>query len=92
MASEPLRRTEHLCFDGERINAMRGMRDAARPLVAQSICNEAEFFLFGTHDLKQMTLGFSRDDSGQFLPEYVKRRNCEHDPFRSIDRKGAGTM
>jgi pyruvate,orthophosphate dikinase len=52
----------------------------------------AEFFSFGTNDLTQMTLGFSRDDAGKFLPEYLKRGIYEHDPFRSIDQKGVGAL
>jgi phosphoenolpyruvate synthase/pyruvate phosphate dikinase len=57
-------------------------------LVADSIGKQAEFFSFGTNDLTQMTLGFSRDDAGKFLPDYLKRGIYEHDPFRSIDQKG----
>ena len=56
-------------------------------LIADSIGKQAEFFSFGTNDLTQMTLGFSRDDAGKFLPEYLKTGIYEHDPFRSIDQK-----
>ena len=44
------------------------------------------------NDLTQMTLGFSRDDAGKFLPEYLKRGIYERDPFRSIDQKGVGLL
>jgi pyruvate,orthophosphate dikinase len=61
-------------------------------LVADSIGKQAEFFSFGTNDLTQMTMGFSRDDAGKFLPEYLKRGMYEHDPFRTIDQKGVGLL
>ena len=61
-------------------------------LVADSIGKQAEFFCFGTNDLTQMTMGFSRDDAGKFLPEYLKKGMYEHDPFRSIDQKGVGLL
>ena len=61
-------------------------------LVADSIGKQAEFFSFGTNDLTQMTLGFSRDDAGRFLPGYLKQGIYEHDPFRSIDAKGVGLL
>ena len=61
-------------------------------LVAESIAKQAEFFSFGTNDLTQMTLGFSRDDAGKFLPEYLKKGIYERDPFRTIDQKGVGLL
>jgi pyruvate,orthophosphate dikinase len=61
-------------------------------LIADSIGKQAEFFSFGTNDLTQMTMGFSRDDAGKFLPEYLKKGMYEHDPFRSIDQKGVGLL
>jgi pyruvate, orthophosphate dikinase len=61
-------------------------------LVAESIGRQAEFFSFGTNDLTQMTMGFSRDDAGKFLPDYLKRGIYEHDPFRTIDQKGVGLL
>ena len=61
-------------------------------LVADSIGKQAEFFSFGTNDLTQMTMGFSRDDAGKFLPEYIKRGIVDRDPFRSIDQKGVGQI
>jgi pyruvate,orthophosphate dikinase len=61
-------------------------------LVADSIAKEAEFFSFGTNDLTQMALGFSRDDIGKFLPIYLKSGMYECDPFESIDQKGVGLL
>ncbi len=61
-------------------------------LVADSIGRQAEFFSFGTNDLTQMTMGFSRDDAAKFLPQYLKLGLYEHDPFRSIDQKGVGLL
>jgi pyruvate, orthophosphate dikinase len=61
-------------------------------LVSGEIAGEAEFFSFGTNDLTQMVFGFSRDDVGKFLPEYLERRILTHDPFQSIDRAGVGRL
>ncbi len=52
----------------------------------------AEFFSFGTNDLTQMTFGYSRDDTGSFLPEYVKKEILERDPFQSLDTGGVGKL
>jgi len=61
-------------------------------LIADEIANEAEFFSFGTNDLTQMALGFSRDDSGKFLPEYLKKNVFDKDPFETIDQNGVGKL
>ncbi len=61
-------------------------------LVADNIAKQAEFFSFGTNDLTQMTLGFSRDDAGNFLPDYLKKGIYEHDPFRTLDQEGVGLL
>jgi len=61
-------------------------------MVADSIAKGAQFFSFGTNDLTQLTMGFSRDDAGKFLPLYVKRGLLESDPFKSIDQKGVGLL
>ncbi len=61
-------------------------------LVADQIAQEAEFFSFGTNDLTQMTFGYSRDDAGTFLPEYVQRKILPDDPFQAIDRDGVGEL
>jgi len=79
---------------GESLHYMLGtMIETPRAaLVADSIGRQAEFFSFGTNDLTQMTMGFSRDDAGKFLPDYLKKGIYEHDPFRSIDQKGVGLL
>ncbi|NMA60291.1 MAG: pyruvate, phosphate dikinase [Firmicutes bacterium] len=61
-------------------------------IVADSIAEEAEFFSFGTNDLTQMTFGFSRDDAGTFLPDYVDQGVLERDPFQTLDQIGVGSM
>lgn len=61
-------------------------------IVADSIAEEAEFFSFGTNDLTQMTFGFSRDDAGTFLPDYVDQGVLERDPFQTLDQVGVGSM
>ena len=78
----------------EKIDFMLGtMVETPRgALVADSIGKQAEFFSFGTNDLTQMTLGFSRDDIGKFLPSYIADGMYEHDPFQSIDQKGVGLL
>lgn len=61
-------------------------------LLADEIAKEAEFFSFGTNDLTQMTFGFSRDDSGKFLSEYIEKGIFKESPFTAIDRKGVGKL
>lgn len=61
-------------------------------IVADDLAKEAEFFSFGTNDLTQTTLGFSRDDAGKFIPRYVEQKIFEKDPFQTIDRRGVGGM
>lgn len=61
-------------------------------LRAGDLAKEAEFFSFGTNDLTQLTMGFSRDDSGQFLPFYYDRKIYEFDPFQTIDVEGVGEL
>ncbi len=61
-------------------------------LTADQIAQEAEFFSFGTNDLTQMTMGFSRDDAGKFLRYYVDHGILPQDPFVSIDREGVGQL
>ncbi|MBM3713861.1 MAG: pyruvate, phosphate dikinase, partial [Actinobacteria bacterium] len=61
-------------------------------LVADEIASEAEFFSFGTNDLTQLTFGFSRDDSGKFLPGYIEKGILEKDPFATLDQDGVGEL
>jgi len=61
-------------------------------LTADEIAAQAEFFSFGTNDLTQMTLGFSRDDVGKFVPIYLKHGILEKDPFQVLDQVGVGSL
>ena len=61
-------------------------------LTADEIATEADFFCFGTHDLTQMTFGFSRDDAGQFLEAYYDTKIFENDPFARLDQAGVGKL
>jgi pyruvate,orthophosphate dikinase len=61
-------------------------------LTADAIAETAEFFSFGTNDLTQMTFGYSRDDVGAFLPDYLKNKILEIDPFQSLDQNGVGQL
>ncbi len=61
-------------------------------LIADKVAQEAEFFSFGTNDLTQMTFGYSRDDIGSFLPEYLEKKVLLEDPFASIDQEGVGQL
>ena len=61
-------------------------------LTANEIADKAEFFSFGTNDLTQTTYGFSRDDIGGFLPEYLEKGILEYDPFQSLDQSGVGQL
>ncbi len=61
-------------------------------IVADKIAEKAEFFSFGTNDLTQTTFGFSRDDVGSFLPEYIKKSILKNDPFQILDQEGVGEL
>ncbi|MEM6413247.1 MAG: pyruvate, phosphate dikinase [Pseudomonadota bacterium] len=61
-------------------------------LTADAIAEEAEFFSFGTNDLTQTTYGLSRDDSAAFLPDYLRAKVLEHDPFVTLDPDGVGAL
>ncbi|MDI6400793.1 pyruvate, phosphate dikinase [Balneolaceae bacterium ANBcel3] len=61
-------------------------------LMADEIAPQADFFSFGTNDLTQMTFGFSRDDIGKFLPEYLERKILANDPFQTLDQRGVGKL
>jgi len=61
-------------------------------VTADKVAETAEFFSFGTNDLTQMTLGFSRDDAGKFIKEYVNKNIFEKDPFQTLDQEGVGEL
>ena len=61
-------------------------------LTADEIAQKAEFFSFGTNDLTQTTYGFSRDDIGGFLPDYLEQKVLANDPFQSLDQSGVGQL
>ncbi|HJQ36610.1 MAG TPA: putative PEP-binding protein, partial [Thermoanaerobaculia bacterium] len=61
-------------------------------LIADKLADTAQFFSFGTNDLTQMTFGYSRDDAGSFLPDYVDKKILGKDPFESIDQEGVGQL
>jgi len=61
-------------------------------VTSDEIAKEAQFFSFGTNDLTQMTFGFSRDDAGKFLPQYIEEGILEKDPFVTIDQDGVGQL
>ena len=61
-------------------------------LTADQIAEVAQFFSFGTNDLTQMTFGYSRDDAGKFLPEYIHKGILKTDPFAVLDQEGVGRL
>jgi pyruvate,orthophosphate dikinase len=61
-------------------------------LTADAIAETAEFFSFGTNDLTQMTFGYSRDDAGSFLPDYLAKKILPFDPTQSLDTVGVGQL
>jgi pyruvate,orthophosphate dikinase len=61
-------------------------------LLSDKMAKTAEFFSFGTNDLTQMTFGFSRDDIGGFLNDYLDKNMLATDPFRTIDQEGVGQL
>ena len=79
---------------GVTINYMYGtMIEIPRAtLVADQIAEVAEFFSFGTNDLTQMTLGFSRDDVNEIVHNYVDNKIIPADPFNTLDQEGVGQL
>ncbi len=61
-------------------------------ITADRIAESAEFFSFGTNDLTQMGFGFSRDDIGGFVPDYVEKKILPVDPFQVLDQEGVGQL
>jgi pyruvate,orthophosphate dikinase len=88
------RRDAILAEEGVEIEILIGtMIEIPRACVtADEIAKVAEFFSFGTNDLTQMGFGYSRDDSGSFLPEYVSREILPRDPFQGLDQAGIGKL
>jgi pyruvate,orthophosphate dikinase len=90
------------CEVAERIMSQQGTQIAFKigtmieipraALLADKIAAHADFFSFGTNDLTQMTFGYSRDDAGMFLPEYVRRGVLREDPFQQLDQEGVGKL
>jgi pyruvate,orthophosphate dikinase len=80
---------------GARVEYMVGtMIETPRAaLMAGGIAETAEFFSFGTNDLTQMTLGFSRDDvEGRFMSEYLEQKLLADNPFETLDQDGVGQL
>jgi len=61
-------------------------------ITADQVAEEAQFFSFGTNDMTQMAMGFSRDDAGKFLRVYVEKGILPHDPFVTLDQEGVGQL
>ncbi|WP_288529714.1 pyruvate, phosphate dikinase [uncultured Secundilactobacillus sp.] len=61
-------------------------------VTADQVARESDFFSFGTNDLTQLTFGYSRDDVGAFLPEYLRQGILPADPFQTIDTQGVGEL
>ena len=61
-------------------------------LTADRMARTAEFFSFGTNDLTQMTFGFSRDDVGTFMGDYLGNKILDSDPFKTLDTKAVGKL
>lgn len=61
-------------------------------VTADEIAKTAEFFSFGTNDLTQMTYGFSRDDAGKFIKDYISKGIFDQDPFQTLDQDGVGKL
>ena len=89
----------------EQVKAERGLKKLPFPvkigtmievprgaITADEVAGVAEFFSFGTNDLTQMGCGFSRDDAGKFLGDYVRLGIYDYDPFQVLDRRGVGEL
>lgn len=87
--ADGIMKKENLIFD-YKVGTMIEVPRAC--VTADEIATEAEFFSFGTNDLTQMAYGFSRDDSGKFLPDYIEKGILEKDPFATLDRNGVGQL
>jgi pyruvate,orthophosphate dikinase len=96
MQEDIIRSTAEKVFEerGDKIEYLVGtMIEIPRAaMTADQIAKHAEFFSFGTNDLTQMGFGYSRDDSGKFLPIYVDAGILKHDPFQVLDQEGIGQL
>jgi pyruvate,orthophosphate dikinase len=96
LQADIIRKTAEKVFEekGDRIDFQVGtMIEVPRAaLKADKVAEVAEFFSFGTNDLTQMTMGYSRDDAGKFLPVYLEKGILEHDPFQVLDQDGVGML
>jgi len=96
MQEDIIRSTAEKVFEerGDRIDYLVGtMIEIPRAaLTADKIAERAEFFSFGTNDLTQMGFGYSRDDSGKFLPVYISKGILKNDPFQILDQEGIGQL
>ena len=61
-------------------------------ITADKVAKHADFFSFGTNDLTQMTLGYSRDDIGSFMPDYLEKKILASNPFETLDTVGVGHL
>lgn len=61
-------------------------------LIADKMAQTAQFFSFGTNDLTQMTFGFSRDDIGSFMNDYIDNAILDVDPFETLDQEAVGSL
>ena len=86
--------TEVFAKEGQEVKYMVGtMIEVPRgALTADLVATEAEFFSFGTNDLTQTTFGFSRDDSGVFIKDYLAKGIIAEDPFQVLDQEGVGQL
>jgi len=89
VVASAMNRKNNFCID-YKIGTMIELPRAA--LIADKIAKHAEFLSFGTNDLTQMTFGFSRDDVGSFVPEYIEKGILEKDPFQVLDEEGVGQL
>jgi pyruvate,orthophosphate dikinase len=96
MQEDIIRRIANEVFEerGDKIEYLVGtMIEIPRAaMTADKIAEHAEFFSFGTNDLTQMGFGYSRDDSGKFLPIYIDAGILKHDPFQVLDQEGIGQL
>lgn len=96
MQDDIIRATAEKVFaeKGDKVDYMVGtMIEIPRAaLTADQVAETAEFFSFGTNDLTQMTFGYSRDDTGVFMPIYLEKGLLQDDPFQKLDQTGVGEL